>query len=305
MWINNTYYNELFWVAQRDASLKEILLNEMGISIRLLVSLKKTPSLFINDRRSKVYDEVKKGDVVHVLLPPEESEYLAQDIGLHIYYEDADLMVVEKPYDMVVHPTRTHLYDTMLNAALFYFKEHDIQSKVRFVNRLDRYTSGLLIIAKNVFAHSVLTRENSLWEMEKEYIALVQGYMQGEGTINKPILKSDDGIRRIVHEQGQHAVTHYKVLAASEKMSLLKIRLETGRTHQIRVHFSHEGHPLIGDELYGGDTSELQRQALHAIRLAFHSPRIEEKVEVKIKPPNDIRELIAKWLPDTRIDEID
>lgn len=304
MWKNNKKYNELIWIAEKDEKLKQILLDEMDISIRLMVSLKKGDYVFVNGQKCNVHTEVKKGDEIKILLPKEESEYLPQDIELQIYYEDEDLLVVEKPYDMVVHPTRSHLYDTMLNAALFYFRKNGIESKVRFVNRLDRYTSGILIIAKNVYAHSVLTKENSLWDMEKEYWAIVQGRLTGKGTINKPIRKSDDGIRREIGEDGQHAITHYEVVASSDEASLVRVKLETGRTHQIRVHFQSEGHPLFGDELYGGNLDWIQRQALHAARLGFYSPRKEEKIDIKVQLPNDMRELIKKLLPNERINEI-
>ena len=297
-------YNRLVWIAESDAALKKILLDEMGISIRLLVELKKGDFIFVNGKKKIVKEEIHRGDEVVVVLPAESSEYLAQDISLTVYYEDEDLLVVEKPYDMVVHPTRSHLYDTMLNGALYYFRQRGIESKVRFVNRLDRYTSGILIIAKNAYAHSVLTKENSLWSMEKEYLAVVHGELTGEGTIEKPIAKSDDGIRREIREDGQRATTHYKVLAHSENASLVQIRLETGRTHQIRVHFSSIGHPLLGDELYGGETKRIERQALHSRRLSFFSPRRKEKMDIKIQLPKDIRELLQELLPDICVDKI-
>ncbi len=305
MWKENAQtYDRLVWIAEQNATLKKILLDEMAISIRLLVELKKGDHIRVNGKRRIVTDEVRRGDEVTVLLPKEQSEYLPQDIALRIYYEDEDILVVEKPYDMVVHPTRAHLYDTMLNAVLYYFRRNGIDSKVRFVNRLDRYTSGILIIAKNAYAHNALTREEREDEIGKEYIAVLQGSMQGEGTIDAPIAKSEDGIRRIVREDGQRAITHYRVLASNDYASLAEIRLETGRTHQIRVHFSSMGHPLLGDELYGGDRSRIKRQALHARRLTFRSPRRSELVSIKIQLPDDIGELIKNVLPDTGFDEI-
>lgn len=306
MWVEGKQrYDQLVWRAEGEGTLKEILLNEMDLSIRAVVALKKGDYIFLNGKKAKVYADVQRGDEILVLLPKENSEYLPQDIPLTIYYEDEDLLVVEKPEDMVVHPTRSHLYDTMLNAALFYFREQGISSKVRFVNRLDRYTSGILIIAKNSYAHSVLTKDHSMWELEKEYIAVVQGKMEEGGTIDRPIAKSEDGIRREIREDGQRAITHYEVVASDPRASLLRIRLETGRTHQIRVHFSALGHPLYGDELYGGDTELIGRQALHSLHLAFYSPRKEQKIEITIELPKDIRELIQKILPNTGFDKID
>lgn len=306
MWIEGEQqYNRLMWKAQEEGTLKEILLNEMDISIRLMVALKKGDYIFLNGKKEIVHKEVNAGDVVEIILPPEKSEYLPQDIPLQIYYEDEDLLVLEKPENMVVHPTRNHLEDTMLNAVLYYFQKRGISSKVRFVNRLDRYTSGILIVAKNAYAHSVLTKENAMWNLEKEYIAVVEGFVEKGGTVDRPILKSDDGIRRMVHSEGQRAVSHFEVLAHNNDASVLKIKLETGRTHQIRVHFSSIGHPLFGDELYGGDIHLIKRQALHSLKLGFQSPRKENSTEIKIKLPEDIRELIEKLLPDARFDKID
>lgn len=301
---NNQKYNKLIWVCESRSSLKDTLLNSMGVSIRTMVSLKKGEYIKLNGKKALVKEEVKKGDILEVSFPDEESDYLAEKMTLEVHYEDDDLLVVEKPYDMVVHPTRNHLYGTMLNGLLYYFKEKDINSKVRFVNRLDRYTSGVLIVAKSRFSHSFMTSKNSLWEMDKEYLAIVEGRFEGKGTIRKHIAKTEDGIRREVREDGQLAITHYEVLAANDQASLVKIRLETGRTHQIRVHMAHLGHPLLGDELYGGDTSLIERQALHASKLGFFSPRKLEKQEIKIKLPDDIRELVD-GLFDLSFDKID
>ena len=285
-------YNRLCWIAEKDDRLKEILLNEMGVSVRLMVALKKDAYIKVNGKRKTVNEQVQAGDLIEVTLPEEASEYMPQDIPLHIHYEDADLLVVEKPYDMVVHPTKNHLYDTMLNAILYYFKKHNIHAKPRFVNRLDRYTSGVLIVAKSQFAHSFMSRDNSLWDMDKEYIAVVEGKLTGSGTITGKIGKSEEGIRREIRQDGQDATTHYEVIAETQEASFVKVRLETGRTHQIRVHMTSIGHPLFGDALYGGRTDLIGRQALHAAKLGFQCPRKKEKQEIKIKLPDDIRELL-------------
>lgn len=305
MWLaNKQKYNELYWNAEGNASLKEILLNEIGISVRLMVALKKGDFVRVNGERATVSTAIKTNDQIEIKLPEETSEYMPQDIKIEIHYEDEDVLVVEKPYDMVVHPTRSHLYGTMLNGILYYFKQNKIHSKVRFVNRLDRYTSGVLIVAKNQFAHSYMSKGNALWELDKEYIAIAGGRLEGSGTVNKKIGKSEDGIKREVREDGQEAITHYQVIKSTSEASLVKIRLETGRTHQIRVHMASMGHPLLGDELYGGCTDKIQRQALHASKLGFYSPRKPEKQEIKIKLPEDIRELVQA-LFHMSLDEID
>lgn len=295
MWqVDNQKYNKLSWICESEGTVKDTLLNKMGMSVRLMVSLKSGDGIRKNNKKASVKETVEKGDLIEACFPEEKNDYMPQKIDLTIHYEDDDLLVVEKPYDMVVHPTKTHYNDTMLNGILYYFKENNIHSKVRFVNRLDRYTSGVLLVAKNKFAHSFMSKNNGLWEMDKEYIAVVQGQMSGEGTIKGKIALAEDGIKREVRSDGQEAITHYRVIASSEKASLLSIQLETGRTHQIRVHMSHLGHPLLGDELYGGDTSAIARQALHATKLGFFSPRKEKKQEIKIMLPDDIRELIDR-----------
>lgn len=302
MWKENCQkYNGLVWIAESDGSLKDILMNEMRISVRLLVELKKGDYIRVNGERKNVKEQVFIDDEISVILPNETSEYEKQEMPLNIYYEDEDVLVVEKPYNMVVHPTRNHLLGTMLNGLLYYFDKCKIKSKVRFVNRLDRYTSGILIVAKNAYAHSVITKENSMWDLEKEYFAIVSGKLECGGTIDAPIVKSSDGIKREVGDEGQRAITHYDVICQNEKASFVRVSLETGRTHQIRVHFSHIGHALFGDELYGGDLSLIERQALHSSKLGFFSPRKKEKIEIKIDLPHDIKKLLEELFPETEL----
>ena len=219
-------------------------------------------------------------------------------MDIKLLYEDADLMVVEKEPFVVVHPTKGHQSGTLANGLIKLFKDKSINSKIRFVNRLDRDTSGILIVAKNSYCHSILTKDDAMHEMEKKYYAVVSGHLEKEsGVIDLPIDKSEDGIRRMVSEKGQRAVTRYKVIDKLKQATLLEISLETGRTHQIRVHFSHIGQPLVGDELYGGDMSLLNRQALHCFELGFYSPRKSEIIYIKSELPHDMRELVKELTP--------
>lgn len=293
MWIKDEQrYNTLVWKSERNGELKEILLNDMNISIRLLVALKKGKYIFVNKEPKIVKDNIKKGDIITIKLPDERSEYLPEKRDLNIMHEDNDVLVIEKPFGEVVHPTKSHLTGTMLNAILHYFRENNIKSKVRFVNRLDKDTSGVLIVAKNAYAHSVMTKENTMWNITKEYLAVVEGNLSGEGSIKLKIAKSDDNIRREISDDGQEAITHYKSIASNEKASLVRIRLETGRTHQIRVHMKAIGHTLFGDELYGGNLEVIKRQALHSQKIAFFSPREKEMVNIENQLPKDIEKLI-------------
>ena len=295
MWkIESQKYDQLIWQCQEENKLKSELLDKMNISVRMLCSIKKEKSVTVNGKYVPMHTMVCGGDIIKIELPHESNEYEAQQMGIEVLYEDFDLLVVEKPFGMVVHPTRNHLENTMLNALKYYFDENGIKSKVRFVNRLDRDTSGILIVAKNAYAHSVLTKDTSMWEMHKKYIAVVEGKLDESGTIRLPIIKSEDGIRRMVDENGQECVTHYRTIKSNERASFVELELETGRTHQIRVHMSAIGHPIFGDELYGGNMDFIERQALHCIELGFYSPRLEKEIRVKTKLHDDITELLMK-----------
>lgn len=295
MWkIESQRYDLLVWQCQEDNTLKSELLDKMNISVRMLCSVKKEKSVTVNGKYVPMHTVVCSGDIISIELAHESNEYEAQQMGIEVLYEDFDLLVVEKPFGMVVHPTRNHLENTMLNALKYYFDENGIRSKVRFVNRLDRDTSGILIVAKNAYAHSVLTKDTSMWDMYKKYVAVVEGKLDESGTIRLPIIKSEDGIRRTVDENGQECVTHYRTVASNERASFVELELETGRTHQIRVHMSATGHPIFGDELYGGNMDFIERQALHCIELGFYSPRLEKEIRVKTKLHDDITELLMK-----------
>ena len=295
MWkIESQKYDQLIWQCQEENKLKSELLDKMNISVRMLCSIKKEKSVTVNGKYVPMHTMVCGTDIIKIELPHESNEYEAQQMGIEVLYEDFDLLVVEKPFGMVVHPTRNHLENTMLNALKYYFDENGIKSKVRFVNRLDRDTSGILIVAKNAYAHSVLTKDTSMWEMHKKYIAVVEGKLDESGTIRLPIIKSEDGIRRTVDENGQECVTHYRTIKSNERASFVELELETGRTHQIRVHMSAIGHPIFGDELYGGNMDLIERQALHCIELGFYSPRLEKEIRVKTKLHDDITELLMK-----------
>ncbi|MGB5823206.1 MAG: RluA family pseudouridine synthase [Proteocatella sp.] len=287
-------YNKLVWKCQEDNKLKSEILDKMNISVRMICNLKKEKSVYLNGENVPLHTLVKQDDIIEITLAEEANDYISQNLEIKVIYEDCDLLVVEKPYGMVVHPTKSYFEGTMLNGIKYYFDNNGIKSKVRFVNRLDRDTSGILIVAKNAYAHSVLTKDTSIWDMHKKYVAVVEGNLEGEGTIDLPIFKQEDDVRRIVDEDGQKSITHYKSIKSNEVASLVELELETGRTHQIRVHLSHLGHPLYGDELYGGNMDIMSRQALHCIQLGFHSPRIEDAIVVKTKLQDDIEELIIK-----------
>lgn len=272
-----------------------ILKTEFNISSRLFSKLIKSKGLFLNEEFAHRKDKAKTGDIITIVLPDESDTNLKQsDIDLDIIYEDIDLVLVNKQSNMVVHPTKNHPYGTILNAMSYYFEQKNINKKVRFVNRLDRDTSGILVIAKNCFAHQQMSKQFSEDTIEKGYMALVDGIVQKDkDTIDLPIEReNEDSILRIVRDDGKRSITKYEVVERYKNTTLLKLKLETGRTHQIRVHLKHIGHPIVGDPLYNKEIELIDRQALHSYYLKFKTLRTKEIREVIADLPKDIKKVI-------------
>ena len=290
-------YNLISYTSEEDSTLKEILLDKLNFSVRSLSKMKREQSVLINGEFKKPSTSVKKGDLIEVKIDEDMANFEPQDLNLEILYDDFDIIMVNKPPFMVVHPTKSHYDKTIANGVTDYIIKKNEKVKVRFVNRLDMNTSGLVIVAKNAYAHHTLSLDMSNDDVEKKYITVVKGIVKDdEGTINEPIYRpTEDSIKRVVDERGQASVTHYKVLERLDDATVLEVKLESGRTHQIRVHMSHIGHGIIGDELYGyEDENLINRQALHAYSLVFNQPRTKERLEFKADLPNDIKHLIEK-----------
>lgn len=223
---------------------------------------------------------VKPGEHVEVRIPPpRETRVEAQDIPLNIIYEDQDVAVIDKPQGMVVHPAHGHWDQTLVNALLYQVRDlSGINGEIRpgIVHRLDKDTSGILVVAKNDLAHQSLSSQIKARSMKREYIALVHGVIKEQaGTIQAPIGRSKTHRKKMaVVKDGRPAVTHYEVLRRYRDYTLVRVRLETGRTHQIRVHFSYIGHPVVGDVVYGPSKPhfDLVGQLLHARYLGFKHP---------------------------------
>ena len=275
--------------------LSNYLMYELKFSTRLRRKLIKQNAIKVNGKIERNTYILKAGDIVEITLDADETQDIApEDIPVDVVFEDEDLVVVNKPPFMVVHPTKSHQEGTLANGVMYYFKKTGQRCIIRLVNRLDRDTSGLIIIAKSQFAHQAMAKKLDANEIEKYYIAVVEGFMEGAGTIDLPIDREfPDSIKRTVMENGQRAVTHYKVLSSGNDMSVVAIRLETGKTHQIRVHFSHIGHPIIGDTLYGKESTLIKRQALHAYMLRFNSIRENRQISIKTKIPEDMQPFMA------------
>lgn len=268
---------------------------ELKMSTRFTRKMAKDGLGLINGKRGINSDVLKKGDVVEIFIDGNETQDIEpEDFPINVVYEDDDLLIVNKPPFMVVHPTKSHQQGTLANGIVNYFRQTGQDCIVRLVNRLDRDTSGLVIIAKSQFAHQQMASMLIENKIEKYYIAIVHGKIHNSDTIDLPIGRPTlESIKREVMEAGQRAVTHYDVLEASENMSCLKVKLETGRTHQIRVHLTHIGHPLVGDSLYGEESEYINRQALHAYMLRFNSIRTNEPLEIVVQPPEDMQKVIA------------
>lgn len=275
-----------------------------NLSTRLIRSALREKRIYVNGKAAKASLLLKNKDKLLINLEKNESQDITPEkMNLQIAYEDEDILVINKPCNMVVHPTRNYITGTLANGILYYFKETGQSCIVRLVSRLDMDTSGLIIVAKNQFAHMKLSKELVKEEYEKNYIAVIHGHMENKkGTINLPIYRPEDGgIKRVVDERGQESITDYEVLENFKDAQLLKLTLKTGRTHQIRVHLSHLGHPIFGDSLYGIEETLIHRQALHAYRLVIPQPRTEEKLEIETELPTDIKNLIEALKKDVKV----
>lgn len=290
-------WNKFLINVEEEVKLKDFLLDVMEFSTRSVSKMKREQKLFVNGEFRKPSMMVFPGDVIEIPIEEEMSDFISEDLGVKVLYEDFDVVLMDKPPFMVVHPTKSHFTGTLANHVTNYIEKTGESYKVRFVNRLDMNTSGIVVIAKNAYAHHILSKDMNDDLMKKEYIAVVDGVVENdEGTIDLPIMRTSmDSILRSVDERGQKSVTHYKVLQRMENATVLGLVLETGRTHQIRVHLSHIGHGIIGDELYGKvDENLIDRQALHAYKIGLNQPRMKNRITVVSELPEDIKNLIEK-----------
>ena len=285
-----------------EMTVKQVLKRRMGFSSRLLRRLKTEGRVMRNGAEVRLFADVIEGDVIQAELPEERCSFLPQDIPIDAVYEDEVMLVIDKQPGIVTHPTKGHPVGTIANGLMRYMEQHGSSFKIRFVNRLDMNTSGLLMIAKNSHCQDSMMKQMKLDKVEKTYLAILHGVIPEErGMIDQPIGRPDpDDMRRRVMEDGYPSVTHYEVLERFEipgaeggGYTLVKLRLETGRTHQIRVHMTYAGHPLIGDTLYGSEDRELiGRQALHAASLRFFQPVSGEQIRCEAALPQDMERAV-------------
>ncbi len=289
-----------YYIKESEVGLqvKELLKRNFGFSSRLMTKLKVHNCVKLNGQEVKLYVKGNPGDRISVCLPKEKSDFEPEQIPISVVYEDDDLLIIDKQPGFVVHPTKGHPIHTMANGIMNYMIENNKNFKIRFINRLDMDTSGLLAVAKNSHCQDDLSKQMGENKVLKKYVAVVKGILEEEeGTIDLPIGKeAEDQVRRAVVEGGYPSVTHYKVLERFEKgYTMVELVLETGRTHQIRVHLSHIGHPIVGDVLYGEASVWLiERQALHARSLSFFHPVTNERLTLLAPIPKDMEALINK-----------
>lgn len=267
--------------------IKEFL-RAFGVSVSLLKKLKNTENgICKNGAPARTIDSVFCGDRLQINIEDSGKAPESADIKINLLYEDEDLIAAEKPAFMPVHESRNHRGDTLSNAVAGI-----CGGAFRAIYRLDRDTSGIVLIAKNEFAAAKLAGR-----VRKDYYAVVCGRIEGSGVIDAPIKRERESIiKRCVAPDGESAVTYYTALKHSEKYTLVKLKLETGRTHQIRVHFAHIGYPLAGDTLYGGSTEKIGRQALHCRDIYFTHPVSEEEIHIFCEMPQDMKKLIEEMV---------
>ena len=280
-------------IKNNTQTINSTLQNELKISSRLLYKLIKLNKIELNHKPCDTRKIGTFGDTITINFDYEEdnSNIIPTKMNLNIIFEDDWLLVVNKPAGIAIHPSVLHYSDSLCNGIRFYFDKIGLKKKIRPVNRLDLNTSGLVVFAKCEYIQECLINQMKNNQFKKEYLAVCNGiFDKKSGTINLPIARKENSIiERCISENGQTAITHYEVLKEFDNYSLVKCSLETGRTHQIRVHMSAIGHPLLGDSLYGSISDLINRQALHCFNLQFIHPVYNNDLKFLGDLPNDFK----------------
>ena len=280
-------------VENENLTINQILQNNLKVSSRLLYKIVKNNCIFLNGKECDTRNIASPNDIITINFDYSEdnSNIVPTEMDLNIVFEDDWLLIVNKPAGIATHPSVLHFSDSLCNGVRFYFDSIGLKKKVRPVNRLDLNTSGLVIFAKCEYIQECLINQMKNNQFKKEYLAVCNGFFDKKsGTINLPIARKENSIiERCISENGQPAITHYEVLKEFDNYSLVKCSLETGRTHQIRVHMSAIGHPLLGDSLYGSISDLINRQALHCFNLQFIHPVYNNDLNFWGDLPNDFK----------------
>lgn len=278
-------------VKEKNKTINQILQEQFGFSNRLFNKLIKGKNILLNgvnvDTRLKANMQDKI--TIDLTYAEDNSNIVSRKMDLDIIYEDDGMLVLNKPAGIAIHPSIRHYEDSLASGVKYYFESKGIYKKIRPVNRLDLDTSGLVVFAKNEYIQENLIRQMKDKLFIKEYVALVTGILEPEnGIINAPIARKEESIiERCVSETGQNAITEYEVLRKYDNYCLIKCKLITGRTHQIRVHMAYIGHPLLGDTLYGTSSDLIKRQALYCFKIGFKNPVTNEDMEFILDLPSD------------------
>lgn len=278
---------KLTYIVDHECLVKEYM-NYLNLSRRFSKKVKLYGKIYINGVESKNYFPLKNGDELVLEFNEEvNDEIISKDFPLDIKYEDENVLIIDKPISLASQPSHLHFENNVVSYVKKYFEDNNINSNVHVVNRLDYQTSGLMLISKNGFTHHELTKEKII---ERKYYCIVEGLLEEkEGTIIKGIKREREGsIRRIAADDGALSITHYKVVCEKDNRSLIDVKLDTGRTHQIRVHFSFLGYSLVGDKLYGKEDDRLY---LHCYSLSYVDPYNGDKKSI-ISIPDFYKEFI-------------
>lgn len=288
--------------SDKYSNVKELLKVEFKLSERMIIKLKKEKRIFLNNSHVYVSAPLNINDVIQIDMDFVETADNIQptQMNLKIIYEDEYLLILNKPAGLPIHPSANHFSDSLSNGVKYYFDTKNLAIKLRPVNRLDKDTSGIVIFAKHPYIQECLINQMKDKKFCKNYLALVSGIFSPQnGTINAPITRKDNSIiERTIDLSStldkEQAITHYKTLEILKNASLVEFTLETGRTHQIRVHSKFMNCPLIGDTLYGNPSTLISHQALHAYKISFYHPITNEFLEFTIQMPEDFKEAYLK-----------
>ncbi|MGO4697425.1 RluA family pseudouridine synthase [Paenibacillus sp. 2TAB26] len=307
--MSSSLYNEepLEWIVEAEQSGERVdkfvtdSIDDQGVSRTQVQEWIKSGAVQVEDKVAKANLKVAEGNRVVLIIPePEEAAIVPENIPLEVIYEDSDLIVINKKRGMVVHPAPGHSSGTLVNALMYHCKDlSGINGMIRpgIVHRIDKDTTGLLMAAKNDLAHISLAEQLKEHTVTRKYIALVHGNLpHDQGTIDAPIGRdlNDRKLFTVTEHNSRHAVTHFHVLERLGDYTIVELQLETGRTHQIRVHMKYIGHPLAGDPVYGRNkTVALKGQALHATLLGFTHPRSGERLEFEMPLPADFEYVLS------------
>lgn len=284
-----------FKVDEQGLDIEEFL-SKNKISGRLFRKLYKTKNIFVNGKFSRKGLKLSKGDIVSIYFEDEEENTEPEEMDLDIIYEDFDFLILNKQPNIVVHLTKSHQNNTLSNGIAYYFKKNNIKKKIRFINRLDMDTSGILMVAKNSFCHQQMALQLESQDVIKKYQAVVKGIIEeDQDYIDLPIGREEEkSIKKVVTESGQDSLTKYEVIERFKDATLIDVQIFTGRSHQIRVHLNHIGHPILGDTLYNEVNPNINRQALHSYYLKIMHPRTKKEMELIAPLSEDIKGLIER-----------